>query len=108
MIVFHLYKMYGNMMYPPYVWELEFLGLFMLTFVQLIRVYYGFQANRSESRKAAIIFFVLTVLSMLVIIHFSFLTTYVLLIEILLSVVILALALMELIQSLIAIKRFKS
>jgi len=106
MIGFHFYKAYGGLVYPPTIWGLELFGLFMLAVVQLVRVYYGFQANRSENQRASCIFLMLTIMSMFVIIHFSFLTTYVLMVEIILSAIILVLSFLELIQSSIALKRF--
>ena len=107
MLGFHFYKGFGGLAYPPAVWGLEFSGLIMLTIVTLIRVFYGFRANRSESRPSAVFFFVLTVLSMLVVIHFSFLTTYVLQVEIILSLILLILCVLELTLAIAGIIRFK-
>lgn len=108
MIGIHFYKGFGGLVYPPTIWALELSGLFMLAVVQLIRIYYGFQANRAENRQASCLFFTLTVLSMFVIIHFSFLTTYVLMIEIILSVILLILSVFEMMQSMVAMSRFKT
>jgi hypothetical protein len=108
MIGFHFYKGYGGLTYPPIIWALETLGLVFLSIVQAIRIYFGFYANRQESQKSAGLFCVLTFLSLLVIIHSSFLQTYVLLIEILFGAIIGAICVMELILSLVAMRRFRA
>ena len=107
MMCIHWYKGYGGLLYPPSVWVFEFLGLLMLTIVQMVRIYIGFSANRTENSADTCNFIFLTFLSIGVILYYSYLTTYVLMIEILLSIVILAMCLIEFLLGIIAFRRFK-
>lgn len=107
MIGFHFYKGFGGLAYPPVVWALELLNLILLTVVQIIRIYFGFYANRTESHRHACIFLLLSLLCLVGIVHSSFVTTYVLLIEILFGSIIGALCVMEVVLSLAAFKKFR-
>ena len=108
MIAFHFYKGFGGLSYPPIIWALELLALIFLSIVQIIRIYFGYYANRMESSPHACVFCILSLLSLLVIIHSSFLTTYVLLIEILFGVIIGVFCIIEFFLSLVAAKNFRA
>lgn len=107
MICIHWYKGYGGLLYPPAVWLLEFVGLLMFTVVQAIRIYVGFNANRTENAGDTCQFVFLTFMSLLVIVNCASLTTYVLMIEILLSLVIVVMCLLEFVLSIWAFNRFR-
>lgn len=106
MIGIHFYKGFGGLSYPPIVWALELLGLAILSFVQITRIYFGYYANRMESKNFCIVFVLLSLLCLLAIVHASFLTTYVLMIEILVGSIIAAINVIEIILCLVACKRF--
>ena len=108
MISVHFYKGYGGLVYPPVIWGMEFSGLLCLCVVQIIRILYSFYANRLENAFAALMSFILTFLSFLVIMNFTFLGTYVLTIEVLTGIVVMILSLLEMILSLYAWKKFKA
>jgi hypothetical protein len=105
---FQFYKWYGGLTYPPVIWGMEFSELTMLGLVQVIRIFYGFEANRQENRISSVYFLVLSIASLLVIAHYSYMTTYVLMIEILLGSIIGFLMVLEILLSVIAIGKFKS
>ena len=86
MISLHVYK-YMGLMYPPSVWTMELFGLLMLAGIQAVRISIGIHANRCESSTDTIIFMILTIPVAYIILHYTLLGTYVLLIEILFSVV---------------------
>ena len=106
MLGFHFYKGYGGLDYPPVVWALELLGLIFLSIVQMIRIYFGYYANRMESSRYAKWFAGLSILCLVTILHASFLTTYVLLFEILLGAIIGFLCVIEIFLSLVAAIKF--
>ena len=107
MIALHVYKYFG-LTYPPSVWIMELVGLLMLGATQAIRIYIGFQATRTEGHVDSLIFMLLTIPVAYTIIHYTTLTTYVLFIEVMLSVVPLVLFTpLELIISFVAWRRFK-
>ena len=105
---FLFYKWYGGLTYPPVIWGMEFSELLMLGIVQMIRIFYGFEANRQENRVSTVYFLLLSIASLLVIVHYSYMTTYVLMIEILLGSIIVFLLILEILLSLIAIGKFKT
>lgn len=108
MIGFHFYKGFGGLAYPPVVWALELFDLICLSIVQLVRIYFGFYSNRTESHRHACIFLLLSILCLVSIVHSSFVTTYVLLIEILFGSIIGALCVLEVLFSLTAFNKFRA
>ena len=108
MIGIHIYKGLG-LVYPPSVWAMELSGLIMLGLLQMIRLYFGFTANRTEGHADSVRFFWLTIMATYMVLHYTVLNTYVLFIEILLSVVpLVVFSPIELIVSLVAWRKFKS
>ena len=102
MLAIHFYKFYGGLLYPPHVWNMEFAGYLLILFVQMIRIEFGFYANRQESANWTFIFIQATALSLYVFIHYSTMATYVLLIEILINSIAIIFCFMELILATIA------
>ena len=100
MIVLHIYKGYGGLLYPPIIWAMELHGLIFLFIVQMIRIYYGLASNRMESSKMTCIFIFLTSFTLLPILHYASFSTYVLEIEIFMSLVIAAFCIMEIVLEL--------
>ena len=72
----------------------------------MFRLYFGYHANRTEHTFSMILFFVATVFSTLFFIYFSFLTTYVLLIELIVGVVGIFFGTIEMILGVFAIIKF--
>ena len=107
MILLHFFKVNGGLLYPPDIWEMELAGLIILFFLQIVRIYFGFNANRMESSGFSLVFFFLTLFCLLVILHYNLLTTYILFIEILLSIILGSLSVIELVLSLYAFRLFK-
>ena len=81
------YSIYGGLLYPPVIWAMELHGLIFLCAIQVIRIYYGLAANRMESSKMTCIFIFLTIFTLLPILHYASFSTYVLEIEIFMSMV---------------------
>ena len=107
MISIHVYKYYV-LLYPPSVWTMELMGLVILGITQAVRIYIGIQANRTEGAIDSLLFFILTVPVAYTLVHYTTLVTYVLTIEILISVVPLVLFTpIELVFSLVAWRRFR-
>ena len=93
---------YGGLKYPPSIWQLEISTVVFFFVIQIYRLNIGYHANRTEHKFTMILFLALTVFSTLFCIYFSFLTTYVLLIEIVVGVVAIFFGLLEIVLSLIA------
>merc|ERR1719240_89759 len=103
MIALHVYKYY-ELVYPPSVWTMELLGLIMLGATSAVRIHIGYQANRTEGAAESAIFIMLTVPVCFTMVYFTTLTTYVLFIEVLISVIPLVLfSPLELLVSSIAV-----
>ena len=75
--------------------------------MQPVRILTGFNANRTEHSLGAAIFFMLTIITLFVAAQYAFLQTYVLDIEILISLILAGFCLIEMILAAIAIKKFK-
>ena len=106
MIALHIYKYY-SLIYPPKIWTMELLGLIMLGATQAVRIHIGIEANRSEGAKENFIFLLLTIPVLITITYYTTLVTYVLTIEILLSVVPLVLfSWLEIVYSVCAARSF--
>ena len=103
----HIYKGYGGLLYPPIIWAMELHGLIFLCAIQVIRIYYGLAANRMESSKMTCIFIFLTSFTLLPILHYASFSTYVLEIEIFMSIVIAGFCIMEIVLSSFAFVTFK-
>ena len=97
----------GGLMYPPSIWELEFASIFFFFLLQIYRLNMGYHANRTEHTMSMILFLVFTLFSTLFCVYFSFLTTYVLLIEIAVGVIAIFFGAIEIIMALIAVIKFK-
>jgi hypothetical protein len=97
----------GGLMYPPHIWELEIAGIVFLFFIQMFRLNIGYLGNRTEHSTSMILFLVFTLFTTLFVIYYSFLTTYVLLIEIAVGVIGIFFGLCEIILSLAACIMFK-
>ena len=107
MISLHFYKGYGGLIYPPWVWLMELLAFLMFLAIQMIRIYFGFDANRWESSFDSLLFFGLTFFSLLTVAYFAFSITYILKCELLFSVMLCALCLVEFVLSGFAWRIFK-
>ena len=108
MIVLHIYKGYGGLLYPPAIWVMELHGIIFLFIVQMIRIYYGLASNRQESSKMTCVFLFLTSFTLLPILHIASFSTYVLEVEIFMSIVIAAFCVIEIVLSTFALIMFKS
>ena len=85
----HFYKGKG-LLFPPKVWAIELVTLIMFFIAQMIRIYIGFNANKWQSFSNSISFFLLTLGTILCDFYFGFMTTYILKIEILLAMILVA------------------
>ena len=70
------------------------------------RLYFGYHANRTEHTFSMILFLIATLFSTLFFIYFSFLTTYVLLIELIVGVVGIFFGFVEILMATYAIVLF--
>lgn len=89
------------------MWELEFASIFFFFFIQMFRLNMGYLGNRTEHTFTMVLFLIFSLFSTLFMIYFSFLTTYVLLIEIIVGVIGIFFGACEIILSLVAIIMFK-
>ncbi len=96
----------GGLLYPPNIWELEFATITFFLCIQLLRLYFGYHANRTEHTFSMSLFLFATLFSTLFFIYFSFLTTYVLLIEMIVGIVGIFFGAVELILSAYATVKF--
>jgi hypothetical protein len=96
----------GGLLYPPSIWELEIATVVFFFFIQVFRLYFGYHANRTEHTFSMTLFLFATLFSTLFFIYFSFLTTYVLLIELIVGVVGIFFGLMEIGLGLVATIKF--
>ena len=94
-------------MYPPNIWEVEFATIVFFFFIQVSRLYFGYHANRTEHTFSMTLFLVATLFSTLFFIYFSFLTTYVLLIEMIVGIVGIFFGVVEIILSVVATLKFQ-
>ena len=81
LILSSVYKGYGGLKYPPYMWELELAAVVIFCLMQFQRLDLGFRANRNEHTVAMVCFSVFTVFSVLFYLFFSTYQTYVLVID---------------------------
>ena len=93
-------------MYPPSIWELEIAALAFFFVIQLLRLNFGYNANRTEHINSMVIFMGISLFSTLFVIYFTFLTTYVLLIEIIVGVIGIFFGILEIVLALIAVIGF--
>ncbi len=96
----------GNLIYPPSIWELEISTIVFFFLIQMARLYFGYHANRTEHTFSMVLFLVATIFSTLFNIYFTFLTTYVLMIEIIVGVVGVFFGTVEIILALVATVKF--
>ena len=97
----------GALIFPPSIWELEFSTIVFFFFIQLFRLYFGYHANRTEHTFSMILFLLATLFSTLFFIYFSFLTTYVLLIELIVGVIGIFFGFVEILMATYAIYVFQ-
>ena len=97
----------GGLLYPPNIWEVEFATIIFFFFIQVSRLYFGYHANRTEHTFSMTLFMVATLFSTLFFIYFSFLTTYVLLIEMIVGIVGIFFGVVEIILSIVATLKFQ-
>lgn len=74
-------------MYPAKIWELEIATIIFYFFLQMFRLNMGYAANRTENKIVTLLFLLITLFSTLFGVYFSFQTTYVLLIEIIVGII---------------------
>ena len=96
-----------GLLYPPHIWGMEFAGLILLCYLQVVRINFGFEANRLQHSRDTWKFMFLTLLCLLLVVQFTFLTTYVLLVEILLGCILILLTSAQLLFSLYALTQFE-
>ena len=107
MFILHIYKGYGGLTYPPKVWAIELSMIVLVFIIQIVRLYFGFYANREEHSGKTATFVFLTLLTLVILIQFGTLTMYVLLLEILFCCVTAALAVLEILLAAVAFCRFR-
>jgi hypothetical protein len=98
----------GGLIYPPSIWELEISTIVFFFLIQVFRLYFGYHANRTEHTFSMALFLVATLFSTLFFIYFSFLTTYVLLIELIVGVIGIFFGFVEIVLALVATAKFSS
>ena len=108
MVTIHFAKGNSNLLYPPGVWGIELAGLLALFASQMARISLGFEANRLESHGYALVFFGVTITTIVVTSQYMFLTTYVLTVEILLGSVLFVMNILEIFLSIAAFLIFRS
>ena len=96
----------GGLLYPPSIWEVEIATVVFFFGIQIYRLNIGYDANRTEHSVSMMLFLILTIFSTLFCIYFSFLTTYVLLIEIVVGVIAIFFGVLEIALALVAIIMF--
>ncbi len=94
-------------MYPPSIWELEFATIVFFFFIQVSRLYFGYHANRTEHTFSMTLFLVATMFSTLFFVYFSFLTTYVLLIEMIVGIIGIVFGVAEIVLGTVATMKFQ-
>ena len=94
-------------MYPPSIWELEFATIIFFFFIQVSRLYFGYHANRTEHTFSMTLFLVATMFSTLFFVYFSFLTTYVLLIEMIVGIIGIVFGVAEIVLGAVATIKFQ-
>ena len=104
---FWYFLVLGGLLYPPNIWEVEFATIIFFFFIQVSRLYFGYHANRTEHTFSMILFLIATLFSTLFFIYFSFLTTYVLLIELIVGVVGIFFGFVEILMATYAILVFE-
>jgi hypothetical protein len=97
----------GGLLYPPNIWEVEFATIVFFFFIQVSRLYFGYHANRTEHTFSMTLFLFATLLSTLFFIYFSFLTTYVLLIEMIVGIIGMFFGVAEILLSAVATLKFQ-
>ena len=102
LLLISIYKVLGGLLYPANIWELEFATIIFFFMIQVFRLYFGYHANRTEHTFSMALFFGATAFSTLFFIYFSFLTTYVLLIELIVGVIGIFFGVVEMILALAA------
>ena len=94
-------------MYPPSIWELEFATIIFFFFIQVSRLYFGYHANRTEHTFSMTLFLGATMFSTLFFVYFSFLTTYVLLIEMIVGIIGIVFGVAEIVLGAVATIKFQ-
>jgi len=94
-------------LYPPSIWELEFATIIFFFFIQVSRLYFGYHANRTEHTFSMTLFLVATMFSTLFFVYFSFLTTYVLLIEMIVGIIGIVFGVAEIVLGAVATIKFQ-
>ena len=106
MLIIQIFKGMG-LLYPPHIWGMEFTGIILLCYLQVVRINYGFQANRLQHKTDTCRFMFLTILCLILVVQFTFMTTYVLLVEILLGCILIMLTSTQLLFSCYALTQFE-
>lgn len=96
----------GGLVFPPSIWELEIATVVFFFFIQIFRLYFGYHANRTEHTFSMALFLFATMFSTLFFIYFSFLTTYVLLIELIVGVIGIFFGVLEIVLGAVATIKF--
>ena len=96
----------GGLLFPPSIWELELASVVFFFVVQILKINLGYDGNRAEHKISMIIFFGAVLFSTLFFVYYSYLTTYVLLIEICVGTVGVFFNALELILSFVAVIKF--
>ena len=104
---FWYFLVLGGLLYPPNIWEVEFATIIFFFFIQVSRLYFGYHANRTEHTFSMTLFLFATLLSTLFFIYFSFLTTYVLLIEMIVGIIGIFFGVTEILLSAVATIKFQ-
>ena len=82
LVCLQIFKILGGLRYPPHIWGMEFAAIIFFCFIQAQRINLGMTANRNENHGALFIFWVFTLIAVLMYLYFATFTTYVLVIDI--------------------------